>query len=347
MSALRPLWSITRAAVNRAPAGARAGRGRASTSVRAPPGRRVPSSLPSMPTTSNDPDRDVAGTSVDRRLFRALVDDAAVFPPGNAPLQRAAEEHRELRRRPWADLIGPLLVPAAQVLDLVGLTTFAGRVSTPLPVVVIARPGTPADQVAGAIDGAAGTAVLVAGAELGIDADWPALTGRGLPLAVEVPRGAALAPALDRVADAARRGALVQAKFRTGPTPTWPWPDEGELAGVLRGAVDRDLPVKLTGGLHHLARGAYVPSVGAPPEEQHGLLNVLLAVRSALGGAPVAELESVLAQRDPAVLAAAVRALTTIDVAAVRATFTAYGCCGVTDPITELLALHLIEENPT
>ena len=50
-----------------------------------------------------------------RALWSGLVDDAAVFPPGNAPLDVAVSGHRALRAGPDADLVGPLLVPAASV----------------------------------------------------------------------------------------------------------------------------------------------------------------------------------------------------------------------------------------
>ncbi|HNQ07315.1 MAG TPA: hypothetical protein PKH97_09040, partial [Tetrasphaera sp.] len=50
-----------------------------------------------------------------RALFADLFDDAAVFPPGNSPLDAAVAGHRRLRRSPYADLVGPLLLPPASV----------------------------------------------------------------------------------------------------------------------------------------------------------------------------------------------------------------------------------------
>jgi hypothetical protein len=46
-------------------------------------------------------------------LFDGLVDDAAVFPPGNAPLDRALIGHRRHREAWYAGLVGPLVVPAS------------------------------------------------------------------------------------------------------------------------------------------------------------------------------------------------------------------------------------------
>lgn len=281
--------------------------------------------------------------TAERSLFTALIDDAAVFPPGNAPLDRAAVEHRALMGRPDADLVGPLLVPAAAVTDLVGLTVAGPRRPAPLPVAVIGRPGTEAAALSAAVQAADGSGVLVTGLEIGADADWRSLTGHGLPLAVEVPRGAAMTPAIADIAAVASDTVPVQAKFRTGPTPTWPWPDEVELAGFIRASIDHDLGFKLTGGLHHAVRGSYAVA-GGSAEEQHGLLNVLSAVRWALNGEEVDALVDLLAERDPAVLVAMVTRMSVADAAITRAFFTAYGCCGVTDPIGELRALHLIEE---
>ncbi|KAA1425189.1 hypothetical protein FE697_004765 [Mumia zhuanghuii] len=44
--------------------------------------------------------------------LHALVDDAAVFPPGNASLPDAVQSHREHRASALADLVGPLVLPA-------------------------------------------------------------------------------------------------------------------------------------------------------------------------------------------------------------------------------------------
>src|SRR5829696_2897131 len=128
----------------------------------------------------------------------------------------------------------------------------------------------------------------------------------------------------------------VTAKFRTGPTPTWAWPDESVLAGFLDAVVLHGLPFKLTGGLHHAVRGTH----GGEP--MHGLLNVLIATHEALHGAEARELAGLLARQETEVLVTAVSAIHTDDAERVRRSFRAYGCCGVLDPLTELEALGLI-----
>ena len=79
----------------------------------------------------------------------------------------------------------------------------------------------------------------------------------------------------------------------------------------------------------------------------HGLLNVLLATHEALDGAEAHELAGVLAAATPRCSSPRVAALGADDAERVRASFTAYGCCGVLDPLTELEALGLITTDAT
>jgi hypothetical protein len=53
-----------------------------------------------------------------RALFTGLVDDAALFPPGNAPMPQAIAEHLVHRQAAYGDLVGPFVCPASKVADL-------------------------------------------------------------------------------------------------------------------------------------------------------------------------------------------------------------------------------------
>ena len=289
----------------------------------------APSSLTAMTSLSDA----VADRPAEPALFAGLVDDAAVFPPGNAPLPDAVRRHRQHRTSGYAAYVGPLLVPASAAPALLDLLD-----GGPLQVGVIGRPGTPAAEVADAVAllrEAPG--VEVVGAELGWTPQWREADFADTPLTLEVPRGADQEAAVADIASDVADSVVLQAKFRTGATPTWPWPDEAELAAFLRTAIDHDLGFKLTGGLHHVVRGTHAS------EEQHGLLNVLAAVRWALNGEEVDELAPILAERDPAVLVPQVVRMSAADAAIVRAFFTAYGCCEVTDPLGELTTLGLTQ----
>ncbi|MFC7487901.1 hypothetical protein ACOCJ7_18985 [Knoellia sp. CPCC 206453] len=279
-------------------------------------------------------------------LLAGLIDDAAVFPPGNAPLDIAVARHRGHRTSAYAALIGPLLVPASDVELLV--EEARSRDSGALEVSLIARPGVDPSVVVSAIERLSSESSLTAaGAELAWFPGWRNLPVDRLPLTLEVPRGAHRDRALEDIrAGVDEGGHVVQAKFRTGATPTWAWPDEAELAAFIHDCARLGVPFKLTGGLHHAVRAEH------DGEPQHGLLNVLLAVHSAAHDGALVAVEALLAQRDPHLLADAVESLDDADVTRLRSLFTAYGCCEVTDPIGELETFGLLdldpnEENPS
>src|SRR5581483_8104771 len=52
------------------------------------------------------------------RPLAGLLDDAALFPPGNAPMPDAVRAHGEHRRSWYADLVGPFVCAAARVDEL-------------------------------------------------------------------------------------------------------------------------------------------------------------------------------------------------------------------------------------
>jgi hypothetical protein len=286
--------------------------------------------------TPQEPPPARAADPAERALFRRLVDDAAVFPPGLAPLPRAVEEHLARRSQPWADLVGPLLLPAAAAPELLALPRAA-----PLDVALVARPGTALDVVERALDQLGrDPTVTVVGTEVAWSSEWAGSLGWGLPVSVEVPRGPDLVPALEDIRDHTAGSSPLQAKLRTGATDTLPVPDATELATFLRTCVDMDLGFKLTGGLHRA-----VAHTTADGERQHGFLNVLCATRWALAhAAEVPELAALLEQRDPAPLVDILTRMSAADASVVRAFFTAYGCCGVTDPVHDLSTLGLIKE---
>lgn len=271
-------------------------------------------------------------------LFAGLIDDAAVFPPGLAPLDVAVREHLDRRTSPYAACIGPLLVPAAAAAELKTLAAGDPRTSEePLRVGLIVRPGGPVDPLREAVELLRDDPLVeVTALELGWAPGWQSVLDLGLSLAVEVGVGGAQQEALDDIAAAVDDGADVIAKFRTGETPTWAWPDEAALAGFLDAVVLHGLPFKLTGGLHHAVRGTY------EEEPMHGVLNVLLATHEALNGSEAPELAEVLTQDNAEVLVERVTRLTPEEVEQTRASFTAYGCCVVLEPIEELVALGLL-----
>ena len=274
-------------------------------------------------------------------LWSGLFDDAAVYPPAYVPLHDAVAAYRAHRQAWYAPLVGPLLVPPSRCVELFRL---ADPHDAPLRVGLTIRPGIHPELLGMAAAGLAATKrVGVSIVELGWHPEWRevGLDVAAVPTALEVPRGPAQSTALADIRRARDEGARVGAKFRTGTTPNWAWPDEAELADFLLDVVQRRLPFKLTGGLHHAVRGRYT-TLGEEGEN-HGLLNVVLAIAAALAEANESVVTSVLEDRDTERLVARVEARSDDQVASIRDRFVAYAVCAVTDPINELNSLGLLD----
>lgn len=279
-------------------------------------------------------------------LFTGLVDDAAMFPPGNAPLDQALKEHLEHRQAWYADLLGPLLIPAGRAAELV--EAVAGQALSEPPIVgLVARDGL--DQAIQALHASTADIVDVAAVELplaaadDVDRAWAELatsSPRPEPRTVwwEVDRAGYLREQLGRLAGAAGSGRPGGAKLRTGGPDAAAVPSEDELAAFLRHAIDLDLTFKLTAGLHHAVRG----TDEATRLEHHGVLNVLCAIKAALNGAEEDELAEILAERAAEPLLTRAHAMSEADASVIRAFWASFGCCGVTDPIDELADLGLL-----
>jgi hypothetical protein len=285
------------------------------------------------------PDQSVgiqADRPAERALFRALFDDAAVFPPGLASLPQAIADHSARQSNSYADLIGPLLLPASAIEDFLHLER-----PRQVDVALISRPGTDLALVAHArshLDKDPG--VTLTGVEIGWSPEWHQALGWNASLSIEVPRGAEQELALADLQKHAAEPNPIQAKFRTGSTPDTPVPTPTELATFIRAAVDHDLGFKLTGGLHHA-----VSRTTSEGQDQIGFLNVIAATSWALThGAEVPEMNSLLSQRDPMPILDIITRMNEAGASVVRAFFTAYGCCAVLDPIGDLVIFELIKE---
>lgn len=292
-------------------------------------------------------------TPAPRTLFQRWIDDAAVFPPGLAPVPRAWSEHVELLAGPAADLLGPLLVGVSAVEELLRASAeqpppeHLGRVG----VTVVGRAGTAAQDLLEAVGALRGSSHLdVVGTEIPHgEGDWRALVDLGLRTAVEVPRaGADLVSALDDLASAQHGegdgegvapGPL--AKLRTQATADAPAPDARQVAEFLLATHARGLAFKLTGGLHR----AVAP--GPSADEPHGALNIVVATHHLLQGSTLPELVATLEVTDSTALAALTAGLSEQDAQEVRARFVSFGCCGVQDPLGDLTDLGLIADPPT
>jgi hypothetical protein len=264
-------------------------------------------------------------------LFVRLFDDAALFPPGNAPMAAAVPAHRRALGGPHGELLGPFVLPAKRLgeVDLDG----------PLAIALIAAP---AELPAAVRQIQENPSMRLAAVETPVaaDADQTHFAVRTLAAtlapevtrAVELPRTSARDDVLDLLA-----GTGCRAKLRTGGLRADLFPPPAELAATIRACVGRDIPFKCTAGLHHAIRHTD-PATGF---DHHGFLNVLLAA-SDPGSA-----EAQLGRTDGAAMAAELRAWSPADVARARSIFTSFGTCDVADPVHDLTRLGLLPERIT
>ncbi|ADB74620.1 hypothetical protein [Geodermatophilus obscurus] len=265
-------------------------------------------------------------------LFSGLFDDAALFPPGDAPMATAVPAHRHLRAQ-LGDLVGPFVVPAARLGEL---AEHVGD-GEPVGVSVIAAAG---DLPAGAARVDAHPGLVLAAVEVPVATD--AATAReavrvldgvlpdGVPAAVELPRSAARDEVLDVLAGTGHR-----AKLRTGGVRAALFPPPEELAATLRACVVRGVALKCTAGLHSAVRHTD-PATGFA---HHGFLNLLAACDALAAGGPAAAAERWLRQDDAEAL---VGGWSPDRVARARAVFTSFGTCSVLEPVDDLIALGLL-----
>jgi hypothetical protein len=273
------------------------------------------------------------------RLFAGLVDDAAVFPPGSASLPDAVAAHREHRAAWYAALVGPLLVPASALAELPALLgpeeSIEIGVIGDLPIGQLAQVCAGADprlrirQVEAAVakrgeDPQPGLAALT-------DQPWP---DPAPDLYAEIPLAWGLLRALDSLAERRAGGSRIAAKFRTGGLAAELFPTPVELAAVICACHERELPFKLTAGLHHALR-AIDPETGFT---HHGFANVLAATIAADRGAEVDEVAELLAATGPVPLVEPARAMRERE----RPLWIGFGSCSIVQPLTDLIRLGLV-----
>ena len=274
--------------------------------------------------------------------WAGLVDDAAIFPPGDAPLPEAVAAHRRLRQEWYADLVGPLVVRDTDLPD----------VPADVPVSVVLTGG--AGAVAGVSSLAAKRGHRVVALEAAVrDLDEPAGNVRRIAAAVEAARDAGglsdtqvyvelpqadPTPAWLAAADAVAEGET-HLKLRTGGLEAHLFPPAATVAAWIDAALDRETPFKCTAGLHHAVRHRDHET----GFEHLGFLNVLLATKVAFDGGSRDDVTAVLDDHYANDLVALARQT---DLAGARRWFTSYGSCSVVEPLDDLVGLGLIEAPP-
>lgn len=278
---------------------------------------------------------------LDADLFTGLCDDAAIFPPGNLPLEEAVPAHVAHRSGRHVAMVGPFVVALADLPELARLAADLPAGSLDLAVTVPAPSAVPDAVRAVEQIPAARLAMLEVAVPPGMAASAvvPSLAvSLGEPhdvtVHVEVPRDQRRDELL---ADLAESPYL--AKFRTGGVRAELHPDERELAGAVLAAVRHRVPFKATAGLHHAIRH----TDAATGFEMHGFLNLLVATDGALAGADEDEVVALLADRDPERVARRASAVSP----RARAAFRSFGTCSIAEPVEELAGLGLLPTDLT
>ncbi|HEX2144903.1 MAG TPA: hypothetical protein VHG10_10385 [Glycomyces sp.] len=251
-------------------------------------------------------------------MLRGLIDDAALFPPGNAPIEAAVPAHRGHRQSWYEAMIGPLLVPQSRLGHL-----DPGRGELRIGVIVDGELECVADDVAALHPQIAVTHFESRHALEHLAKFAPAW---GKPVYAELPFG-------DEALDAVRPTGFTP-KFRTGGPAAEFFPPPKTLAAAMWGCRRRGLQFKLTAGLHQAVRHRD-PVHGF---DHHGFLNVLVAAADAAEGADIDGIAATLASTDTDDLAARARRV----LGRPRALWTGFGSCSVDEPLHDLLNLGLL-----
>jgi hypothetical protein len=290
--------------------------------------------------------------------FRALFDDASLFPPAALAMAKAVPGHLRHQAAWYQEMTGPFVCPDSKITELSAALTAAMVAELDLALVL---PGGP-----GGLDEALDA--VFADPRLRLRAvELPASPAAAGAVSAELPAGSVasdaaaavrfVADALDRVPlagaaafievpvalvtdDVARTAAdrRYLIKLRTGGTTAATFPDEVTLAGALVALAAGRVPFKCTAGLHHAVRHRAADT----GFEHHGFLNVLLAAAAAADGGTAGQVAAELADADPGRVAARITQLDADAAAAARELFTSFGTCSTDEPVTDLVTLGLV-----
>lgn len=261
-------------------------------------------------------------------LFAKFFDDAAIFPPGLAPLPRAVSEH--IRRSQDTDtdtFIGPLILPLGKIEEAVALAD--GSPINFSAVFAIEDLPQLAQVQSELPDSAQIVAVEVKANENALEAIHTLSRAdlNDLEVYVELP---AAEVSTESIAALKEHGFAL--KFRTGGVTPELFPSSAELVRVLGLTVNNGLKFKLTAGLHRAIR--YTDkNTGF---NHFGFLNIAAAVATLRAGEGTDAAQMILDSNDQE----AVKSKVTSD-GKWRESFSSFGTCSVAEPAETLVELDL------
>lgn len=267
-------------------------------------------------------------------MFHGFLDDAAVFPPGLAPLEVAVREHlRRAENQTTDEFIGPLILSLDKVeeaarladgnpleLSIVSAAANLTQLSTMLNHLREHHPGVTVTALElkigeSPIEDIVRIAEFTNGdlsAEVFIELPYPAVTEENLRALAQ---------------------AGLSLKFRTGGIRQELFPTPEQVIDVIEKASAHGLRFKLTAGLHRAMR--YVdPETGFP---HFGFLNIAAATAALNEKVSAEQALTLLNSDDPEPV---IRALGIDD--NWRERFASFGTCSVSEPADTLADLGLL-----
>jgi hypothetical protein len=300
-----------------------------------------------------------------RALLTRAIDYAGLFPPANLELEPALQNYAEFSRHDDAWMLGPFILPVAQFDAAArGLTQFDQ--GHPLCISALGPRTENAEafvhSLAAAMEAirslreSCGGALIVEQLEMPL----PGSAGAEVLQAIRMETGARL-PTFWEAApkDAAQAIRLLAEsngnnpaphqlgfKLRTGGVTAEAFPSSDEIAAVLAAAINHQVPIKFTAGLHHPVR-LFHESVQA---KMHGFLNVLGAgILASEHQWNEADIVRMLDDEDPGSFSFTENSfawrdveIATAKIPARRVLVTSLGSCSFDEPREDLRALKLL-----
>lgn len=275
-------------------------------------------------------------------LLARLIDDAALFPPGNAAMPDAVRLHLDGRTNDRADVVGVFLCPASRLPELI---TDLIKVKPPRPVELSLVIDTGLGGVPKALSIVESRTELLAlrmvemPAPSDVDEVWLERVSEFVPedviRVIEPRRGGA--GWLDGIQRVIEHGSWP--KIRCGGLSQSNFPSIEEVAEFLAVINTGNSSFKATAGLHNAVRH----TDSETGFTHHGFLNLLVATHRLIAGGVADEaVHEALSSTDGKALAAEATAMTEHEALAVRGVFSSYGSCSLTDPVADLEKLGLL-----
>ena len=268
--------------------------------------------------------------------YQKFFDDAAVFPPGLAPLPDAVANHVRIREDEVAtEFVGPLILPLKDIEEAIAL---AGEDGVDFSVIAPVSKLKDVQQLRIRMIEEFPQHIIAA-AELKLDQSLEEAleaiatfrhNNPEIPVFLELSAEELTADAYDALKEAG-----VGLKFRTGGIEQNLFPSPDELITVIAEAVDRDLPFKLTAGLHRAMR--YTDEKTG--FKHFGFANIAAAVAALRAGKTKDEAKALLENSDEQAVTS-----TLAGDSDWRSSFKSFGTCSLTEPME---TLESIDEMPS